>query len=385
MKFANIISTFLFFTVLTLSAQEYSPCYTSNMAKGDAAFKQGKYTEAKNCYSTAKKCAGGNPTVAQQKINSCDAKIKTQQEAAEAKRKAEQEAADAKRKAEAEAEEAKRKVEWEAKKAKEAAEKEAKEQLAQEEERKAEEAAKNDAQRLSSLTCRSQSYVTDYDGNRYRTVQIGSQCWMAENLRTTHYANGVSIKRGNDDTTSSVAYYAYPKDISNNDMSSYGSLFNWGLLYNWKAAMGSSASSGSNSGNVQGICPRGWHIPSENELKQLIEYVSNQSRYLCSGQSNYISKALASKVGWIYNDGDCQPSNTFTSNNATGFSAVPAGYLSGKYYMSIGHSCYIWSSSSTTYVRNKEARVLSFHNISQDILITSKKKACAYSVRCIKD
>ena len=87
-----------------ISAQSnYSPCYTNNIAKGDAAFKQGRYSEAKTYYANAKKCAGGNPTAAQQKINSCDAKIKAQKDAAEAKRKAEEEAAEAKRKAEQEA------------------------------------------------------------------------------------------------------------------------------------------------------------------------------------------------------------------------------------------------------------------------------------------
>lgn len=112
MKHLTFIIAFLLFCTLSLPAQEYSPCYTNNMAKGEAAYKQGKYSEAKTYYVNAKKCNGGNPTAAQQKINSCDAKIKAQQEAAEAKRKAE--AAEAKRKADAEAAEAKRKEEEEA-------------------------------------------------------------------------------------------------------------------------------------------------------------------------------------------------------------------------------------------------------------------------------
>ena len=92
---------------VNLVAQSYSPCYTNNMAQGDEAFKQGKYSTAKNYYATAKQCAGGNPSEAQKKINSCDAKLKAQQEAAEAKRKEEE----AKRKAQQEAAEAKRKEE----------------------------------------------------------------------------------------------------------------------------------------------------------------------------------------------------------------------------------------------------------------------------------
>lgn len=122
MKHLTFIIAFLLFCTLSLPAQEYSPCYTNNMAKGEAAYKQGKYSEAKTYYVNAKKCNGGNPTAAQQKINSCDAKIKAQQEAAEAKRRAEQEAAEerqrmeeeARRKAEQEAAEAKRKAEIQA-------------------------------------------------------------------------------------------------------------------------------------------------------------------------------------------------------------------------------------------------------------------------------
>ena len=93
MKQRNILTLILLLAALTLAAQSnYSPCYTNNMSKGDAAYKQGKYTEAKIYYDNAKQCKGGNPTEAQKKITACDAKIKAQREAAETKRKAEAEA-----------------------------------------------------------------------------------------------------------------------------------------------------------------------------------------------------------------------------------------------------------------------------------------------------
>ena len=90
----KIISVLIILTMtFTLAAQSnYSPCYTNNMDKGNSAFSHGKYSEAKNYYSTAKQCAGGNPTEAYKKIAACDAKIKAQKEAAEAKRKVEEEA-----------------------------------------------------------------------------------------------------------------------------------------------------------------------------------------------------------------------------------------------------------------------------------------------------
>lgn len=93
-----------FLATLTLAAQSnYTPCYTNNMSKGNTAFSQGKYSEARTYYATAKQCAGGNPTEAQKKIAACDAKIKARKEAAEAKKRAEQEAAVAKKRAEEEA------------------------------------------------------------------------------------------------------------------------------------------------------------------------------------------------------------------------------------------------------------------------------------------
>ena len=71
----HILALILLLATFTMAAQNYSPCYTNNIAKGDAAFKLGKYSEARTYYATAKQCAGGNPTAAQQKINQCNAKI----------------------------------------------------------------------------------------------------------------------------------------------------------------------------------------------------------------------------------------------------------------------------------------------------------------------
>lgn len=79
MKQFCIITIFLFIS-LSLSAQSYSPCYTEFMAKGNAAYNQGKYSEAKTYYETAKKCAGGNPAEAQKKISACEMKLENTKE-----------------------------------------------------------------------------------------------------------------------------------------------------------------------------------------------------------------------------------------------------------------------------------------------------------------
>lgn len=90
MKKKHTLTLILLCTALTLSAQgNYSLCYTNNMNKGNTAFSQGKYSEARTYYTNAKQCEGGNPSAAQQKINACDAKIKALRELFGAKQKAE--------------------------------------------------------------------------------------------------------------------------------------------------------------------------------------------------------------------------------------------------------------------------------------------------------
>lgn len=93
--------------------------------------------------------------------------------------------------------------------------------------------------------------VTDYDGNVYKTVKIGSQIWMAENLKSIHYSDGTQIE--------SFAY--------NNDQSNVNT---YGRLYRWAAAMKSAKSSNSVPSKVQGAAPAGWHIPSDAEWQILI-------------------------------------------------------------------------------------------------------------------
>nr|MDA3821321.1 FISUMP domain-containing protein [Bacteroidales bacterium] len=103
--------------------------------------------------------------------------------------------------------------------------------------------------------------VTDYDNNTYNTVKIGNQWWMAENLKTTHYANGTEIQLIENTSTwaalgfevKAMCYY----DNSSTNANTYGA------LYNWAAAMNGANSSYSNPSLVQGVCPAGWHLPSD--------------------------------------------------------------------------------------------------------------------------
>lgn len=100
--------------------------------------------------------------------------------------------------------------------------------------------------------------MTDQDGNTYKTITIGSQTWMAENLRVTHFRNGDPIPNVTDNDTwhnlTSSAYCWYNNDISNKDI--------YGALYNWYAVTDS-----------RNIAPAGWHVPTSDDMQELVDYL----------------------------------------------------------------------------------------------------------------
>ena len=225
--------------------------------------------------------------------------------------------------------------------------------------------------------CGNSFTVTDYDGNVYHTLRLGNQCWMKENLRSTHYSDGTAIAAGSG-PSSTVAYYYTP-----------GGSFNYGYLYNWKAVMRNSSSSQANPSGVQGICPTGWHVPSDAEWAELQDYVGSQSQYLCSNDSSYIAKALAATTGWTtYSSGTCCVGNNQSINNATGFGALPAGYYDGNTfyhthgYYNFGNYAVFWSATeeSSGYAWYRD---LIYYSAS--VSRYSGDKSYGRSVRCLRD
>ena len=215
--------------------------------------------------------------------------------------------------------------------------------------------------------------LLDYDSNTYNTVQLGSKCWMAENLRTTHYSNGLSIELG-PYSDGSVPYRYYPNNNSAN-------VENYGYLYNWAAVMHGAASSDANPSKVQGVCPKGWHVPSSAEWTELTTYVSGQSQYLCDNNTANIAKALASTTGWNSNSTTCAVGNNPGANNATGFGAMPAG---DRHYNwgneNFGIYAIFWSATEIT--NNNAGRLLIGYN-SASTDFSYKDKGNAFSVRCV--
>ncbi|MBR6064099.1 MAG: T9SS type A sorting domain-containing protein [Bacteroidales bacterium] len=225
----------------------------------------------------------------------------------------------------------------------------------------------------AGVSCPGAATVTDYDNNTYNTVQIGNQCWMKENLRTTHYSDGTSIPMGNS-TSNTTAYYYVDNNISN--VSTYG------YLYNWPAVMGNSSSSSANPSGVQGICPTGWHVPSDAEWTQLSDYVGSQTQYQCSNNSDYIAKALASTSGWaIIMSNLCAVGLEPSSNNSTGFSALPAGCY-GSNLSSFGSDADFWSATQI-YGNFVYYRQITYSGAY--LYRNGNDKSYRYSVRCLRD
>lgn len=216
--------------------------------------------------------------------------------------------------------------------------------------------------------------VTDYDGNHYDAVKIGDQVWMAKNLRTKHYADGTFITAG---ATGTINFRFAPNNDEEN-------VPEYGYLYSWAVAMNYENSSNANPSGVQGVCPNGWHLPSEAEWAQLTNYMKSQSIYHPDGHPEYIAKALAATWGW--NEGY----NTYavgfnqSTNNASGFSALPAGECSMGLCIGFGNHASFWS--STTYPElNDYAYLFNLQNLQEMAACGNGNKSIACSVRCVRD
>ena len=228
--------------------------------------------------------------------------------------------------------------------------------------------------------------LMDVDGNIYNTVQIGEQCWMRENLRTTRYADGTLIPLGESFSTE-VGYRYCPMNDST-------LVSNYGLLYNWAAVMRGMSGSTANPIGVQGVCPDGWHVPNNYESIVLIQFVEQQGQNLCDGLIDQIARSLAATVGWDWSGSSdtCMVGNTnMSSNNRTCFSALPAGFYTGDNtgpnYGGLGYVTFFWTSTGSDSPIGNYIHYWRIH--SNDAAINHSafydEYGDAQSVRCVKD
>ena len=233
-----------------------------------------------------------------------------------------------------------------------------------------------------SFTCG--NTLTDIDGNEYETLLLGSQCWMKQNLRVSHYANGDTILLSTS-MVGTTSPYRYEPDSN---------LTTYGYLYNWYAAMGGSSSSASNPSNVQGVCPNGWHLPSDAEWTQLTDFVSsyNNGIYVCGNDPANIGKSMASQQGWPVIPGEgCNIGNTIATNNSTQFSIPSAGTwdcgggigTSGIGYTNNGHAIFLSATENDDPTYSVYCR--EFYYMESIAEKTAPHKTFGRSVRCVLD
>ncbi len=213
--------------------------------------------------------------------------------------------------------------------------------------------------------------ISDIEGNVYKTVVIGRQTWMAENLKTTTFNDGTSIPKSEDNpswaNTKSPAYCWY-----NNDEAKFKNTY--GALYNYPAVA------------MEKICPAGWHVPTDEEWTALENYLDSNG-FNCDDTKalKNIGKSLASQAGWFTSETEGAVGNIdFPSyKNKSGFSAMPAGYRSQiGLFSNIGEHANWWASDGLSDTLAWARDIYTEKGII-DRYFGNKKNGA--SVRCVKD
>src|SRR5690554_1030473 len=210
------------------------------------------------------------------------------------------------------------------------------------------------------------TFTDPRDGKVYQTVVIGDQVWMAENLAYLPSVNMVAD--GSEDAAGSY-YYVYGYDGTNvADAKATDNYATYGVLYNWTAAMDGEASSSTNPSGIQGVCPAGWHLPSDAEWTELTDYLGGTS----------VAGGKLKETGTTH-----WASPNTGATNETGFTALPGGerYYDGAFY-NIGYYGSWWSATelSATY-----AWYRSMDYDSSNVYRGDHNKEVGFSVRCLRD
>jgi uncharacterized protein (TIGR02145 family) len=217
----------------------------------------------------------------------------------------------------------------------------------------------------------------DGDNNYYPVVQINTQIWMAENLKTSKYNDGTSLATATVGAAwmafTSGAYCDYDNTPSNSTI--------YGKLYNWYAVDNNVATKVMSNGG-RNVCPTGWHVPTDAEWTTLTDYLTNNG-YGYQGSGNDIAKSMSTTSGWKTYLLSGTVGNNQSSNNKSGFTALPGGYRfdSGEYFNIGDRSCW-WSSTEFA------AGLGRFRYIDYSLLTLNSHsygKLSGQSVRCLKD
>lgn len=198
------------------------------------------------------------------------------------------------------------------------------------------------------------SYL-DNDGNAFQSVNIGTQTWMAENLKSTKYRTGESISNVSDPTDWSKATFGawcyYNNEAAN---------VTYGKLYNWTAVK-----------ETRNIAPLGWHIATDEEWTTLINHLGGEA-------DAYAKLKETGNTHWN--------NSNLIATNVTGFTALPGGYRSSTgTFANIGYYGYWWSATENLSSDPISAR---YRYMNADNVIVQRdyqNKGYGYSIRCVKD
>lgn len=222
-----------------------------------------------------------------------------------------------------------------------------------------------------------ENMLMDADGNIYKTVKIGDQTWMAENLKATMYADKTPIPLVEDDvewfdfTRESLGFCWYENVLTHG--------YAYGGLYTWAAATRAFEGISTIEEGVQGVCPDGWHLPSDDEWKQLEMHLGmSQADADAEDWRGFDQGGKLKQEGNTYWD---EPNSGATDEH--GFNALPTGFRHGSAeFMNLYQSTRMWTSTQNGY-GYAWYRELSFDRAS--VYRNYFGVYNGYSVRCVKD
>lgn len=194
--------------------------------------------------------------------------------------------------------------------------------------------------------------VSDLQGNGYGTLKVGNQCWMTENVRYR------------------TADYKPVTDQNGNEMDPriFGYLYTWNTIFNGETP----------GDEVQGICPKGWHIPTVAEWNELQTNLANEPANVCD---NTVGKAMASTFGWINSTTTCAVGNEPANNNNSLFNAMPVGGDDAT-CNGFGNITNFWTATESSA---DKANVRDLNYNSPDMSNYAADKTSYIPLRCVKN
>jgi uncharacterized protein (TIGR02145 family) len=211
-----------------------------------------------------------------------------------------------------------------------------------------------------------------YAGESYPTVQIGSQCWFQKNVNA-----GSMVLGANDQTNNGILEkYCYNNDTAN--CSIYGGLYQWAEAVQYQnGATNTTSPNPAFTGNLRGICPTGWHLPSDAEYCTLTTFLDATANCSVFGTSSSIAGGMLKSTSGLWS------SPNTGATNSSGFSALPGGFRDTNVtFYSIVFNTYFWSSSESSST-NAITRHLS--HLNSNIYRFNNYKNGGFSARCLKD